>query len=116
MTHHDTHDAGSLQDCIALCTQCHAVCLETSTYCLALGGEHAVPEHIQLLLACADICQTSADTMRRGVDVHAHTCAACAEICLHCAESCDDFGSDPRMSHCADVCRRCAESCRSMAA
>ena len=54
--------------------------------------------------------------MRRGVDVHAHTCAACAEICLHCAESCDDFGSDPRMSHCADVCRRCAESCRSMAA
>lgn len=116
MTHHDNHDSGSLQDCIALCTQCHAVCLETSAYCLSLGGEHAAAEHVQMLLACEDICQTSADTMRRGLDVHAHTCAACAAICLHCAESCDDFGSDSRMSHCAEVCRRCADSCRAMAA
>src|SRR3546814_5872400 len=67
--------------CIRNCTDCHTACLETVSYCLERGGEHAEAAHLNLLLVCADICRVSADTMLRGADVHGVTCGACAEIC-----------------------------------
>ena len=75
---------------------------------------HAEAAHIRLLLDCAEICQTSANFMLRGSDLHARVCAVCAEVCERCAQDCETFEED-FMQACAQECRRCAESCRRMA-
>lgn len=106
----------SMDDCIANCSDCHRICLETLSHCLAAGGRHAQPDHIRLLIDCAEICRTSADFMIRESPLHRLTCGTCAEICARCAEDCAAMGEDPAMALCAEACRRCAESCRTMAA
>lgn len=105
----------SMDDCIANCTDCHRVCLETLSHCLEMGGRHADPAHIRLLMDCAAICRTSADLMIRESPFHPLTCGACAEICARCAEDCARMEDDPAMTLCAEACRHCAESCRAMA-
>ena len=105
----------SMQDCIDACIECHRVCEETVIYCLQQGGEHTEPSHIRLLLDCAEICQTSANFMLRGSDLHMRTCGVCAEACEQCAADCERMGSDEQMRICAETCRRCAESCSAMA-
>jgi hypothetical protein len=118
MAHHPaTHTSAEMQQCIDECTRCHNICLATVSHCLELGGKHADPAHIGLLLDCAEICQTSANFMLRGSDHHQLTCRICADICRACAESCERLGSrDEPMLHCAEECRRCQESCERMAA
>ena len=109
-----THGS-DMKDCIDNCDDCHSICLETVTWCLQQGGDHAAPEHIQLLQDCAEICQTSANFMIRGSSFHSLTCGACAEICERCATHCESMDGD-QMAACAAACRRCAESCTAMAA
>lgn len=77
-----------------------------------MGGEHARPEHMKLMLDCADICRTAADFMLRGSPRHGMICQSCAEICEACAEDCERIGE---MTECVEACRACAESCREMA-
>jgi hypothetical protein len=113
MTHQPPMSA-DMQSCIEACTRCHQVCLETVTHCLEMGGRHADPAHIRLLLDCAEICQTSANFMLRSSDLHTRTCAVCAEVCERCAQECETF-EEAFMQACAQECRRCAESCRRMA-
>jgi hypothetical protein len=103
-----------VRECAELCEDCHRICIETAAHCLAAGGKHSEARHVRLLLDCAEICQTSANFMARGSDLHHHTCAACAEVCDRCAESCERIGDDETMRQCADLCRRCADSCRRM--
>ena len=50
-----------MQECIEECLRCHGICLQTVSHCLELGGKHADPDHIGLLLDCAEICRTSAE-------------------------------------------------------
>jgi hypothetical protein len=113
---HAAIDDDGLRHCTDLCIDCHRSCLQNVPHCLAKGGAHAQPAHVRLMLDCADICQTSADFMIRESDLHAFTCAACAEVCHRCAEDCLRLGDDPHMAACAEVCRRCAQACREMAA
>ena len=107
------HQNQDMRNCIEACQSCHEVCLETIEHCLTMGGKHAAPEHIRTLMDCAQICETSADFMLRGSDLHAHTCAACAAVCEACAVSCEQLGG-AEMKRCAEECRRCADSCRAM--
>lgn len=107
------HQHPSMHDCIAACQSCHDVCLETINHCLKMGGKHAEAEHIRTLMDCVQICETSADFMRRGSQLHVHTCAACAAVCERCAVSCDKLDG-AEMKQCADECRRCAAKCREM--
>jgi hypothetical protein len=109
-----THGS-EMKDCIDNCDDCHSICLETITWCLEQGGEHASPDHIKLLQDCAEICQASANFMIRGSDLHSLTCDVCAQVCERCADSCEQLGGGDQMQACADACRRCAQSCRSMA-
>ena len=103
-----------LQGCIDNCLKCYETCRETISYCLQKGGEHAKSEHINLLLNCADICQTSANFMISSSSLHSSVCKACAEVCIKCAESCESIGrSDEKMKECVEICRQCAESCNS---
>ena len=101
--------------CIEECTSCHAVCMQTITHCLQMGGQHAEPNHIRLLMDCVEICQTSANFMLRNSDLHGETCGVCAVVCDRCAEDCERFTDDPVMQQCAQVCRSCARSCWDMA-
>jgi hypothetical protein len=104
-----------MRQCIEECQRCHSICLETVTHCLQKGGPHAEAQHIRLLLDCVEICETSANFMLRGSNLHTRTCAVCAEVCERCAQDCERFGDDEMMRRCAEACRRCAESCRRMA-
>lgn len=104
-----------MQQCIDECLNCHRICLEMVNYCLQQGGQHAAARHITTLLACAEICQTSANFMILGTELHRFTCGACAQICEQCATECERMGNDAQMKACAEACRRCAESCRRMA-
>lgn len=92
---------------------CHPGCNMAMTHCLEQGGKHVEPGHFRLMMACAEICRTSAHFMLIGTPHHKHTCRECAEICEECAQSCEQVGD---MQDCVDTCRRCAESCRRMAA
>jgi len=103
-----------IQRCISDCMTCHRVCLETIPHALSMGGVHAHPDHIRMLMDCAQICQTSADFMIRGSPLHQRTCGVCAEICDQCANECERIGHDEQMRMCAEVCRRCAEICHQM--
>jgi len=106
-----------MRDCIANCSDCHTVCVETTAHCLDMGGQHADAAHIRALLDCAQACAASADFMLRGSELHGRVCGFCAEACERCAESCERLaGDDEVMRRCAETCRRCAESCRAMAA
>lgn len=105
-----------MQACIDNCQECHAVCIDTISHCLEMGGEHASAEHIRLLQDCVQICMASTDFMLRQSEYHADVCGVCADICDACATQCESMadGSD-FMQECADICRKCAESCRQMA-
>ena len=103
-----------LQQCIDERLRCYRTCLGTAmTHCLEQGGRHVEPKHFRLMMACAEMCRTSAHVMLIGTEHHEHTCRACAEICEACARSCEEVGD---MQDCVDACRHCAESCRRMAA
>ena len=100
--------------CIALCMSCYQTCLGTAmNRCLETGGKHVEPKHFRLMMACAEICRTSAHFMLINTPHHRHTCGECAEICTECAEDCERIGG---MDQCVAMCRSCAESCRAMAA
>lgn len=111
------HMSEEMRRCIQLCQDCHAICVQVIGHCLKLGGRHATPDHIRLLIDCAQICTTSADYMARESSLHDRTCQLCSEICRLCAESCDRIAGDDHMiKQCAELCRRCSGSCERMAA
>ena len=101
-------------DCIQHCWDCRDTCQSTLyNYCLAQGGHHVEQAHVRIMEDCIQICQTAADFMTRGSELHATVCAACADVCEACAESCEMMDSD-EMTKCAKACRDCAASCREM--
>ncbi len=113
---HTKNLSSEMQHCIQECLACHAICLETVQHCLGLGGKHAKPKHIGMLLSCAEICHTSATFMLQSSDFHEQTCGLCAEVCHACAKECEQMAAgDHTMIQCADACRRCARSCEKMA-
>jgi uncharacterized protein YggL (DUF469 family) len=117
MAHHTgTGVSRELQQCIAECLACYQACHATVRHCLELGGSHAEAEHITLLLDCAQVCQTSAELMLHGSDMHRQACVLCAEFCRSCEESCRALAHDDEMMrYCADACQSCAASCDRMA-
>jgi hypothetical protein len=117
MAHHTggMHTSAEMQQCIENCQNCHRICIETMSHCLQMGGKHVEPAHMRLMQDCIQICQTSADFMLRGSDLHTRTCAVCAEVCERCAQDCERIDpNDTQMKSCAAMCRLCADSCRRM--
>lgn len=103
------------QVCINQCLASHRMCEETITYCLEKGGDFVTPEHLHLLMDCAEICQTAANFMLRESPLEAALCSVTAEVSRRCAEDCAGFTDDKQMQACTEVCRRCAEACDRMA-
>lgn len=50
------HTDDEMKKCIQLCRDCHAMCTQTISHCLKLGGRHAAPDHIRLMEDCAQLC------------------------------------------------------------
>jgi hypothetical protein len=80
------------------------------------GGALASPAMLAMLADCAELCQTTANSMLRGSPLHQVLCQACAEACARCADECSHHQADQQMVRCAQTCRTCAEGCRTMGA
>ena len=107
-------ESPEMRGCIDSCLACYRECLSTAMgHCLEMGGQHTEPKHFRLMMACAEICRTSAHSLLIRVEQYKHTCRACAEFCRQCADDCERFGD---MQTCVDACRKCADSCEQMAA
>lgn len=103
----------SMRACVEACLRCYSECLHAAMHhCLEAGGKHTEPAHFRLMMACAEMCRTSAHFILIGTEHHRHTCHECAEICEQCAADCERIGD---MDACAEACRNCAKSCRAMA-
>lgn len=110
------HSDDEMQKCIQLCRDCHAMCTQTIAHCLKLGGRHATPDHIRLMVDCAQMCATSADYMLRESPFHDRICGLCSELCKQCGKACEQVAGEDRMvKQCAEMCQRCASSCERMA-
>jgi hypothetical protein len=106
----------TLDECVDSCVASHRMCLETARYCTEQGSSaHVEASHIALLLDCAELCQTTANSMLRRSPQHALLCDACARMCEACARDCAKIAGDARMQTCAQTCRDCAASCKEMA-
>jgi len=106
----------TLDECVDSCVASHRMCLETARYCTEQGSSaHIDASHIALLLDCAELCQTTANSMLRRSPQHALLCDACARVCEACARDCAKIAGDARMQTCAQTCRDCAASCKEMA-
>jgi hypothetical protein len=107
------HMNSEMEECIRRCLNCHHVCYEAAmNQCLEAGGRHIEPAHFRLMMNCAEICQTCANFMLSGSDLHHLVCGVCAEVCRRCADDCEQMGD---MEECVETCRNCAESCAEMA-
>lgn len=116
MPHTSEHTplSAGMKECLQNCTECHNICVQTTVYCIEMGGKHAHSAHLESLLDCATVCRTSADFLLRSSGLHPQVCGVCAQACQTCAESCAQFPDDAQMRACAEECRRCAETCRDM--
>jgi hypothetical protein len=89
---------------------CHAMCHSMAlTHCLEMGGEHARPQHLRLMLDCAGICAFTADALGRKSQFHTRFAMLCAEVCETCAADCAALGG---MEDCVQACNDCARLCR----
>ncbi|MFZ5510401.1 MAG: four-helix bundle copper-binding protein [Pseudomonadota bacterium] len=103
----------ALQRCIQDCLACCGICLQLAmNLCLQRGGRHVQAEHFRLMMACSDLCRTTANFLLAGTPFYRRVCAACAEICEACADSCAGLCG---LEDCERSCRQCAASCRALA-
>ena len=100
--------SSQVADCIQVCLNSHAVCLDTAMSLLQKGEEYADP--VRILLDCSEVCATNAHFMMRNSPVSGSVLQPCAQVCNHCAEVCDEIGEND----CADACRASATSCQQL--
>ena len=106
------------QACIDRCEQCSRSCSFALEHSRKRGGALGTDGHLQMLQDCAQVCQVSADFLRRASPVLGQTCETCAIVCEHCAHDCQRLiaaiGGDAVLESCAEACRMCAASCRAV--
>jgi hypothetical protein len=92
---------------------CHTTCLSMAmVHCLEMGGEHARPQHLRLMLDCAGFCAFTADALGRKSQFHNRFAALCAQVCETCEKDCAALGG---MEDCVQACRDCARRCTEVA-
>lgn len=103
-----------MERCIRDCLECYRVCVDTAiNHQLGVVGREMEPAHIRLLLACAEICQTTANLVQSGSPLHKPTCRVAAKLCRRCASECERLGE---LEECVRASRHCADSCQRVAA
>jgi hypothetical protein len=105
----------SMEDCVALCIESHRSCLTSARHVIEQRQRRAPAQLVALLQDCAELCQTTANSMLRGAPTHTLLCGACANLCAACAQACEAFKGDAVLTRCAATCRDCGAACRHMA-
>ncbi|QQG35763.1 MAG: four-helix bundle copper-binding protein [Micavibrio aeruginosavorus] len=99
------------KNAIAACQTCHLLCQETLAYHGdETGGRQLSPQHIKRLMACIEICQTTANLLAIRAPLIDQLCEICAHICEQCASSCRAVECD-EMRQCANAAGHCASAC-----
>jgi len=107
------HLSQQTADAITALQHCHAICSSMAmTHCLEMGGEHARPQHLRLMLDCAALCAFTADALGRKSQFHTRFAALCAEVCETCEKDCEALGD---MDDCVQACRSCVILCQEVA-
>ncbi len=99
--------SSQMQDCIQDCLNSHATCVDTAMSAIQQGKS---PDHIRLLLDCAEISLTTAHFMIRNSPLQGYVGSACSEVNGQCAEKCLQEG----MVDCGNACRAAANSTQQM--
>ncbi|MGH6608832.1 MAG: four-helix bundle copper-binding protein [Burkholderiaceae bacterium] len=110
-TSHAEQVDDALARCIAACNDCNKICLQNIEHCLSLGGPHAEPAHMSMMLTCAAVCRTASELMSLNSEWHPTMCDLCAQVCDECADECEELGE---MEDCVTACQDCADACREM--
>jgi hypothetical protein len=99
----------SENSCIESCLHCYRTCASMAmTHCLELGGAHADPKHIRLLMTCAELCRATAHLLVLHSAQYKEVCFECSHICSVSAIECERLGD---MEECVVACRECAKCC-----
>jgi hypothetical protein len=106
-----------LIECIERCFSCAQSCTSCADACLAEDSIDELRRCIRLDLDCAEICATTGTIASRSTEtcepVLLQLLEACAGICQACAEECERHASHhEHCKICAAECRRCEEACR----
>ncbi len=105
----------SRDDHLSLMRHCADTCRTTLfDHCIRKGGEHVAPAHVQAMVDCITLCDTTVDFMMRKSPHQTELCTVCAEVCTACADTCAAMADDEVMQECADICRQCADACAEM--
>ena len=108
MNNFSEHTKAAMEDLL----RCHNLCLSmVMTHCLEMGGEHARPQHVRLMMDCAEACAFTARLLAHKSQFHTVAAGLCADICETCAEDCANLGN---MELCVAACRDCAVRCREL--
>ena len=101
------------RDAIKALQHCHFTCSSMAmTHCLELGGAHARPQHLRLMLDCAGFCAFTVEALGRKSQFHTRFASLCAQVCDTCAKDCAALGD---MEECVEACRDCALRCHDIA-
>jgi hypothetical protein len=100
--------------CLEACRSCEQVCATTLQHCLSAGGDHLTGDHVQVMLACVEVCKTSAALITARSSLADKQCGVCADASDACAHACGQAPADAQMRACIDACNACAASCREM--
>jgi hypothetical protein len=103
-----------MQRCIRDCLEAFRVCVDAAiNHQLGIAERRIEPADIRLLLACAEICQTTTSLVQSGSPLHKPTCRVAAKLCRRCASECARLGD---LAECVSACLHCADSCQRLAA
>lgn len=97
---------------ITACQECHLTCQRVLAYHGdEEGGKQLSPRHIKRMMACLELCQTTANMLVIRAPLVDQLCELCAQLCEQCATSCEAKEHEA-MKECAAACRRCAKALR----
>jgi hypothetical protein len=105
----------NMHECIDNCLEASKVCQSCLQHCLSLGGKHAQPEHISLLLETAEICHVTATFMLATSKFTHELAGVCSRVCDAAAQSLNEMDpEDPHMVKCMTICKKTADACRNL--
>jgi hypothetical protein len=100
------------QACIDACNACAAACNACLVACLKEDDVKMMQRCIALDTDCAAICSLAAHAMARDSEMARHFCRVCSEVCLACANECSQHAHDhcqqcaDACKHCAKPARQ----------
>lgn len=97
------------------CMDVHRICMKLVSRSIELEvhpGMPQQPEFLSLLLACAQVAQSSATLSRLRSDYLLQILKACNDVCRACAAGCLQARHLEEAAACRSACLLCADACQ----